>query len=276
MAIHTVFSIDDSLYHRWQADLLAYSHKKVNQSGPLTRLYSGDGTPPAFDGDTVQTKPYSPHPTTHDDYLPYNRIGALREWLTDSPPAEKSLLVLDPDCVFLTAWTEPAERGRPIAHPIHAMSARMASNPEFLRRHGYSAESVQAMGIPLLIDRDDLQALLPLYMQKTEEIRGDPVSRELVDWMSDMWGYAFAAADLGLRHELRDLARWQMDDETDLPFIHYCYSSSSADGQWQWNKRTYEPWNPVPQPPSDVCQATVALISLLNEFAGKQEYRVLE
>jgi len=59
--IHTVFSVDGSLYQRWQADLLAYSHKKVGQPGPLTRLLSADGPPTPFAGRTFHTKPYCPH-----------------------------------------------------------------------------------------------------------------------------------------------------------------------------------------------------------------------
>ena len=270
MAIHTVFSIDGSLYQRWQAELLIYSHQKVHQPGPLTCLYSAEERPPSFDCAVFRTNPYSPHPATGDDYPVYNRIGALREWLTLCPPAEDTVLLLDPDCVFLAACNEEVARGRPVAQPIYGMDVLMANNPEFLARHGYDAESVQCVGVPVLIHRDDLRALLPLYMRKTEEIRGNEASRAFAGWISDMWGYAFAAAELGLRHERRDLARWQVEDSTDLPLIHYCYTSASEDGQWQWDKRTYRPWNPVPAPPPDVPQATIALISMLNEFAKTQ------
>jgi peptidyl serine alpha-galactosyltransferase len=271
--VHTVFSTDGSLYQRWQADLLAYSYKKVNQPGTLTRLYSASSSPPEFDGRTFQTAPYSPHPTTKDHYPPYNRIGALAEWLALSSPADETLLIVDPDFVFLTAYDEPVERGRPAAQPIGYMDPTIASNAKVLRRHGYNAESVQAIGVPLLIHPEDLRAVLPLWMEKTEAIRNDPMSRELVGWIADMWGYAFAAVQLGLRHELRDLALWQRDDQADLPFIHYCYES--AQGEWEWSKRTYRPWERVPEPPSDTPQATVALVSLLNELAERQEHEVL-
>src|SRR5437764_9650099 len=85
MPIHTVFSIDGSLYQRWQADLLAYSHRKVNQPGPLTRLYSAWRIPPPFDGQTHHTVPYCPHPMTRDHYPPYNRILSLAHWIKHSP-----------------------------------------------------------------------------------------------------------------------------------------------------------------------------------------------
>jgi hypothetical protein len=267
MHAHTVFSTDDSLYQAWQADLLAYSHRKAGQPGPLTRLCSGSTAPSAFGAHIFQTRSYSPHPATGDDYPPYNRVGALTEWLERSPPEEETLLILDPDCVFLTAFNEPVHRGRPVAQWIGYMDTALPQHTQLLERHGYNPESVQTMGIPLLIHRDDLRAVLPLWMEKTESIRNDPVSRELARWIAEMWGYVFAAAQLGLRHELRDLAQWPMDDCVDLPFIHYCFPSHSPDGQWEWDKRGYKPWERVPDPPSGVPRAAVALISLLNELA---------
>ena len=86
-----------------------------------------------------------------------------------------------------------------------------------------------------------------------------------------MWGYAFAAAELGLRHELRDLAAFPMDNRTDLPIVHYCYDAEDRDKQWLWGKRTYQPWELVPEPPESIPQAAVALVELVNEWAATQQ-----
>ena len=59
-SIRTVVSVDGSRYHRWQAELLAYSHRRVGQPGPLTRLWSAWAPPTAFPGETVWAEPYSP------------------------------------------------------------------------------------------------------------------------------------------------------------------------------------------------------------------------
>jgi hypothetical protein len=275
--IHTVFSVDGSLYLRWQSDLLAHSHKKAGQPGPLTRLYSAHGEPTPFDGNTVQTRPYSPHPVTGDEYLPYNRIGAVAEWLALAPPAEETLLVVDPDCIFLTAFDEEAERGRPAAQYIPFMENFVDAHPEFVKRHGLRPGAVQAMAVPFLIHRDDLRELMPLYMEKTEEVRADPASCALIGggWTAEMWGYAFAAARLGLRHELRYLTRWPYEPWTDLPFIHYAYSCEADDGKWEWYKAMYKPWERVEHPPGTP-QAAVALFSLLNELAAQRGHAVLE
>jgi hypothetical protein len=45
--------------------------------------------------------------------------------------------------------------------------------------------------------------LIPLWIDKTEDIRNDPTSRELLGegWIADMWGYTSAAAEMWLRHK---------------------------------------------------------------------------
>ncbi len=273
MQVHTVFSVDGSLYHRWQADLLAYSHWKVRQAGPLTRLWSDQSQPSAFEGQTFQTMSYCPHPMSGDYYPPFNKPMALLTWLENASPIEEAVLLLDPDCIFVTPCSLSVKRGEPVAQPIGYLNP--LENVELVKRHGCKPESVQPVGIPMLIHRDDLAVLTPFWVENTEAIRSDPISRQLAGWTAEMWAYVFATARLGLRHQLCDLARWQMEDQTDLPFIHYCYSSSNMDGQWQWDKRTYRPWEQVPDPPPNTPLATVALISILNEWATSQEYHIL-
>jgi hypothetical protein len=200
---------------------------------------------------------------------------ALFTWLMQAPPPEDTILLLDADCIFITAYDEPLERGQPIAQLIGYMHSTTTNGVELLKRHGYKPESVQPIGIPIMIHQNDLRVLLPRWQEQTEAIRNDPISRELAGWTADMWGCVFASADLGLRYQLQNLAHWQMDDRIDLPFIHYCYSSSNAQGNWEWTKRTYKPWVPVTKPPPNTPQATVMLISLLNEFAEIIKTRAL-
>jgi hypothetical protein len=274
--VHTVFSVDGSLYQRWQADLLAYSYRKVGQPGPLTRLLSADGPPTPFAGNTFQTRLYSPHPATGDHYPPYNRIMALKDWLSEGHPAEEVLLLIEPDCVFLRSLiVEPVSRGYPVSHPVGYMDP--LANAELVQRHCSRPDLVDAAGIPtLLIHRDDLMELVPLWIEKTEDIRNDPTSRELIGggWIADMWGYTCAAAEIGLRHKLRALARGQGEYQADLPIIHYCNSSSSAEHDWRWDKRYYRPWERVPDPPEDLPSVDKTLIGLLNEWVAMPEHQI--
>lgn len=267
--LHSVFSIDGSRYQQWQADLLAYSHRRVGQAGPVTRLWSSDGRPTAFAGRTFRAAPYSPHPVSRDDYAPYNKPSAVLSWLRTSPPTDDTVLLLDPDCVFVASFTVEANRGEPIGQPL----GYMRPDATVIARHCRRPRAVQGIGIPIVIHRDDLTALAATWLEKTESIRDDRRSCARVGWVAEMWGYAFAAAELGLRHRRRVLARFPTEDRTDLPLIHYCYASTDAEGCWSWDKRSYRPWRRVDTPPTSTPRAAAALVALVNEFAAARSYR---
>jgi hypothetical protein len=271
-SIRTVFSVDGSRYQRWQAELLAYSHRRVHQPGPLTRLWSATKHPTPFPGDTFRATPWSPHPLTSDDYTPFNKPAAIQQWLTETRPEEPSILLVDPDCVFLAPVRENVDPGRPISQPVSYMYTNGDPGRALVARHCRRPGNVQGTGLPTLIHRDDLTVLAPLWLAKTEAIRSDPVSRELAGWTAEMWGYMFAAAELGLSHELRDLCVWSTDNEANRPLLHYCYEAKDATGTWRWDKRIYQPWEPVSPPPPGTPKAAVALIDLLNECANKRQF----
>jgi hypothetical protein len=272
--VHTVFSVDGSLYQRWQADLLAYSHRRARQAGPLTRLLSSFEEAIPFSGRTFQTGLYSPHPLSGDDYAAYNKPAALKAWLQENPPSEEAILILDPDCVFLEPLTGPVSRGHPVAQPYSYLDPKAEDKSELVEKHCQRPELVDGVGIPLLIHRDDLAAVTSSWLRKTVEIRRDRRSQELVGWVAEMWAYAFAAAELGLKHTARELTRVTTEDAADLPIIHYCYGASDAEGNWRWDKWNYSPWERVPDPPDNVPLASKVLIGLLNEWVAKPGHQV--
>uniref|UniRef100_A0A804N1V5 Hydroxyproline O-arabinosyltransferase-like domain-containing protein n=1 Tax=Zea mays TaxID=4577 RepID=A0A804N1V5_MAIZE len=59
---------------------------------------------------------------------------------------------------------------------------------------------------------DDLRALAPLWLSKTEEVRQDKshwstnITGDIygMGWISEMYGYSFGAAEVGLRHKIND------------------------------------------------------------------------
>ncbi len=287
--MHTVFSIGNNLYQRWQARLLAYSHRRAGQPGPLTCLVSGlRNRDPVIDADFF-TRNYFPHPVTGDRYAAYNKPAALMAWLRQAPPDEETILLVDPDCIFLHTLDSRPERGRPVAQPVFYMNLRQrpaAAQPPagrepvlendwalvdaLLNKHCRRPEQVQGVGIPTLIHRDDLAALAPLWLAKTEMIRNDPDLRDRVGWIAEMWAYCLAAADLGLEHEERDLACFATEERDDLPLVHYCFDLRDRDGAWTWGKRSYQPWTRVPDPPADVPRSGQALIHVLNAFVEEQ------
>jgi hypothetical protein len=269
LSLHTVVSIDGSPYQLWQAELLEWTHGRVGQPGPLTWLVAADEAPAgARLARTYATGAMSPHPRTGDDYAPYNKPYSLLAWLADAPPEEEHLLVLDPDCVFLAPLEVLAEPGRPVAQPIWYM------NPERYRgalaRHCARPDALEPVGIPTAIRRDDLARLTPLWLAKTEEIREDARSAHALGWVAEMWAYAIAAHETGLRHVLRPMAWFNTDDRADLPIVHYCYPYEAPGARWEWGKRTYRPWTRVAEPPAGTPAGEVAVVRLVNEFAEER------
>jgi hypothetical protein len=222
-------------------------------------------------GATFRAAPYSPHPVSGDDYAPYNKPSALLAWLRTTPPADDTVLLLDPDCIFVAPLTNEAVRGEPIAQPL----SYMHPDPTVLARHCRRRSLVCGVGVPIVIHRDDLAALAAPWLEKTESIRDDPRSRALVGWVAEMWGYVFAAAELGLRHRMRALARFSTEDQVDLPLIHYCYASTVAEGNWSWDKRSYRPWRRVDDPPPSAPRAAAALMAVVNEYSAARGHRTL-
>lgn len=207
---------------------------------------------------------------TGDDYVPYNKPAAIHRWVLTSPPIDQMVLLIDPDFVFLAPVVSlSATRGMPETQPIGYMNP--SSSPDLVKRHCRAPDSVQAVGCPILIHWDDLRLLAGAWLQKTEEIRNDQRSREKAGWVAEMWGYTFAAAEMGICHATRELALSQFDDRDDLPLIHYCYSSADSSGRWTWDKRSYRPWDSVADPTRRrTPKASIALIRLLNEWAKIQ------
>jgi hypothetical protein len=266
--METIFSADGSLYHAWQADLLESTHNSVGQSGKLIRLLSGDGDAPAFAGTTFQVSPASPHPITGDKYLPYNKPAAILAWMERGACKDETLLLIDPDFVFLAPFELPAVAGRPIAHPARYLDPWR--HAELVRRHGHEPEDVQGIGVPILVHRDDLAALAPAWLARTEEIRANPASCSSAGWVAEMWAYALAAADLSLPHLVWPLAHVLSDDSIELPLLHYCDRIQVVGSPWTWDKRDHRHWSSVIEPPIEAPLATATFIEVLNDYLSNK------
>lgn len=258
--MHTIFSIEDWPYQHWQALLLDYSHSRARQPGPLTCLVSSLARPHRPRANWFYTPSWSHHPITHDYYRAYNKPAAITDWIRRAPPKEDVVLILDPDCVFLSPLAIHVTRWHPVGQRIYTM----APIEHLLRKHCAWPERIQHVGVPLLLHRDDLAIVAPRWLAKTEALRNDLRLRSRLGWVAEMWGYCLAAAELGLTHRLLDIQS-SLDDEDDRAVVHYWYEIKASDGRWSWGKRSYRPWERVSDPPPGTPSATVALIRILNE-----------
>lgn len=217
--LHTLFSVECGDYFDWQAVGLLHSLRKARQPGGVTRLVScAEDQLPSYRGlrigHTLQVPSFSRHPRTGDWYPAINKPAGVVHWLKNSPEAGNVdwVVILDADQIIrgpIIPWELGAEKGKPFAAYYgylkgcdNILAQLHTAHPEFCDKVG----GILAMHI------DDLRALAPLWLSKTEEVRQDKshwstnITGDIygMGWISEMYGYSFGAAEVGLRHKIND------------------------------------------------------------------------
>ncbi|KAK6155251.1 hypothetical protein DH2020_009499 [Rehmannia glutinosa] len=217
--IHTLFSVECQNYFDWQTVGLMHSFRKAQQPGPITRLlscteeqkkkYKGMDLAPTLDVPSM-----SRHPKTGDWYPAINKPAGVVHWLKHSKDAENVdwVVILDADQIIrgpIIPWELGAEKGKPVA----AYYGYLVGCDNILAKlHTKHPEFCDKVGGLLVMHIDDLRALAPMWLSKTEEVREDRAHYATnytgdiyeAGWISEMYGYSFGAAEVGLRHKISD------------------------------------------------------------------------
>lgn len=217
--IHTLFSVECQNYFDWQTVGLMHSFKKSKQPGPITRLlsctdeekknYRGMHLAPTFEVPSM-----SRHPKTGDWYPAINKPAGVVHWLKHSKEAENVdwVVILDADMIIrgpIIPWELGAEKGRPVA----AYYGYLVGCDNILAKlHTKHPELCDKVGGLLAMHIDDLRVFAPMWLSKTEEVREDRdhwatnITGDIYGkgWISEMYGYSFGAAEVGLRHKIND------------------------------------------------------------------------
>ncbi|CAJ1785055.1 unnamed protein product [Sphenostylis stenocarpa] len=217
--IQTLFSVECQNYFDWQTVGLMHSFRKAKQPGHITRLlscteeqkktYRGMHLAPTFEVPSM-----SKHPRTGDWYPAINKPAGVLHWLKHSKDAENIdwVIILDADMIIrgrIVPWKLGAEKGRPVA----AYYGYLRGCDNILAQlHTKHPELCDKVGGLLAMHIDDLRSLAPMWLSKTEEVRQDRahwgvnITGDIYEkgWISEMYGYSFGAAEVGLRHKIND------------------------------------------------------------------------
>ncbi|KAM7280724.1 hypothetical protein ACFE04_007858 [Oxalis oulophora] len=193
------------------------SFVKSGQPGPITRLLScTDEEKKGYKGmhlaPTFVVPSMSRHPITGDWYPAINKPAGVVHWLKHSKDAKNVdwVVILDADMTIrgpIVPWELGAEKGRPFA----AYYGYLRGCDNILAQlHSKHPELCDKVGGLLAMHMDDLQALAPKWLSKTEEVREDKahwstnITGDIYEkgWISEMYGYSFGAAEVGLRHKI--------------------------------------------------------------------------
>lgn len=251
--VHTLFSVECQNYFDWQTVGLMNSYRKAKQPGPITRLLScTDEEKKNYKGmhlaPTFQVPSMSRHPKTGDWYPAINKPAGVVHWLKHSKDAKNVdwVLILDADMIIrgpILPWELGAEKGRPVA----AYYGYLKGCDNILAKlHTKNPDLCDKVGGLLAFHISDLRRFAPLWLSKTEEVREDKehwatnITGDIYGkgWISEMYGYSFGAAEIGLRHKINDnlmLYPGYVPREGIEPVLLH-YGLPFSVGNWSFNK----------------------------------------
>jgi hypothetical protein len=275
MQIHTIYSMSNSPYQDWQADLLDWSFVRSGQPGSLIRLCSADSHFPerphsrSTVGETLLTPNYAQFDWPYCRFWRFNiPIFPFRrkiEWPVMNKPGalkylfenrvfddEDTLIFLDPDMVFAKPWIPRLDRGNVCGQKwfgyTRSYCEQSSIHPEFCPE-----TQDECIMYPYAIRAGDLKGVLTDIEHFSRE-GYKKATRDNVggSWMSDMPAFQTAMTKHGLvmqPHENVGLCNnWENNDDPDAPILHYCQPMLDDQGNQFWRKWDYVPWEMPPCP----------------------------
>jgi len=171
------------------------------------------------------------------------------------------------------------EEGSPIAQQaFYQFDFDKNDEPmQIARRYCQGCTFLDPIAVPIIIHRNDLSRIAPLWLSKTVEIRDDmrnwppswtnkSQSAVGLSWTAEMFGYVFAASELGIRHDIWDLQVVPSVHKTLItPIIHFHVEVPLPDGR-VWYKHTDTAGYNIPWPlPPGTDEVTSIFITKLHE-----------
>lgn len=215
--MHTLFSVECNNYFDWQTVGLMHTYKTSGQPGPITRLLScTDADLKEYRGmdlaPTHVVPSMSSHPKTGDWYPAINKPAGVLHWLQNHDDAKTVdwVVILDADMIIrhpIVPWELGVKKGEPVSAAYEYL---IGCDNILAELHTKHPEYCDKVGGLLVMHIDDLQALAPWWLSKTEEVRADKehwatnLTGDIYGqgWISEMYGYSFGAAEVGLRHRI--------------------------------------------------------------------------
>ena len=105
--VRVIFSCENTWYMWWQAEFLHYTYAIAGMQAELTALVANTDDPPKqFTCNVVPVANYK-------DFVPdapllsLNKSGGIAEWAALDGPRDETVLIVDPDSMFLRPIADP-------------------------------------------------------------------------------------------------------------------------------------------------------------------------
>lgn len=214
--IQTLVLTDCAKYQDWQTIVAAFAWRESGQPGNLTRVVNCSPTQTeSYSKVMMEVMPtfwarqYAYNANIKDAYAPYNKPGAIVDFLAKAPAKERNVVVLDSDMLLhkpflpeefnLTrGWAIGAAGYTYLKGVANDLAMRHVSKiaPRNDSLSGPSGRRGDQVGGPYFMLMDDLRRVAPLWLSTTTEMRQDleawkdsgdtaPPGRPV--WISEMW-----------------------------------------------------------------------------------------
>ncbi|XP_078181682.1 peptidyl serine alpha-galactosyltransferase isoform X2 [Carex rostrata] len=276
--IHTLFSTECSTYFDWQTVGFMHSFRLSGQPGGVTRLLScTDEDLKMYKGRDLAPTHYVPsmtqHPLTGDMYPAINKPAAVLHWLYHVKTDAEYIVILDADMIMrgpITPWEYGASPGHPVSAPYGYL---IGCDNVLAKIHTRNPSFCEKVGGVIIMHIDDLKRFAMLWFHKSEEVRADKehyatnITGDIYasGWISEMYGYSFAAAELKLRHIIRrDIMLYPgYEPEPGASIRVFHYGLRFSVGNWSFDKADWRYtdmvntcWANFPDPPDPSSIAT--------------------
>ncbi|KAK3252117.1 hypothetical protein CYMTET_29069 [Cymbomonas tetramitiformis] len=300
---HVVLTTMSTTYLNWQSEIMYYHFKKQQRLNPctemanFTRLVANDGAQPDGLANKMPSIFYHQIDTQtldreYGSYAVLNRPHSVLQFVRDTFAfnniKEDYIFFVETDHVFLRDIPNLATPDTPVGYPFGYMrpSPSYDAYVKKLWPNGSWNMTQQIGPSPLIIYKDLLVKVAEPWSDFAKQLKADPGTSRVFGWVLEMWGYAIAAASVGIRHKL--IAEFQCEPGTasrlDAGYLqkyyihHYTYGSEytmnganmmNTIGEWSLDKRhyggSYPPRN-LKGPPRAAAERNYAALWLTNAW----------
>ena len=269
--LHTVFTSEcNNKQFDWFSVGVYESFRTSGMQGSITRLLACDKEALAqykgLDlGPTFVHPNYRHNPLNGDVSASYNKPASVMHFSTEANFTEEFILFIDAD-MLLTKPIDPvalgAKKGVVVSEYVpYMIGTSNGMEKEFLPEE--AANRAKPVGWYHIFHRDDLKRIAPLWLKYCGRVRLEPerywaingsIPRNIptgdayvkfgkAPWISEMYGYAFGAAEAGVEHVItHGVVKYpgEVSNFGSEPYILHYGIDFTLSHDYNWNKMSYQ------------------------------------
>lgn len=284
-----VYSVGNSPYQEWQADLLDFSVRFAHQPGKIIRIVSEDSVnatgkkrkvAKSSEGETVVTPDFSEIRKGEIQKF-MNKSASIEYWVNSLSPAFKKknanavCILLDPDMIFTKKWTPKVPKNTIVGQEWVGYS------------YEYCVNTSESKNLCAKKTEDGYMFPFAIRLEDLCRIAGDITTfarrgylQDNSRWMLEMTSFVNGAVKGGMKFQNQPNVglcnNWKNSDDPNAPIMHFC-QIIKRNGKEIWGKRRYnknydpetKKFEPSPDPKLAENRVDREVLKMLKRFQKK-------